>query len=211
MTTPRRSTRSQSRELGLLDSDGEASNLASTSGRRSNGQTSEKKPRGSTRRKIKKSETIEEDDDLVLVEEIAAISEISPSKTSPKAIAKKFHIASQEIEEEVEVDEVVDSLDTEFSTLPAAAKSRKLRQKVILFAGKLTSIFPYLPPILLLASFLLAILLPSPNEPFARKVYVDENALQPGSATVEWGWSQVDYADRAADKIAAVVDAPADV
>ncbi|PWN34863.1 Gaa1-domain-containing protein, partial [Meira miltonrushii] len=49
-------------------------------------------------------------------------------------------------------------------------------------------------------------LLPIPEKPFRRNVYVDENALQPGSATVEWGWGEVEFADRLADRIRSVQD-----
>lgn len=197
MSTPRRSTRSQSRELGLLDSDGEVSELASASGRQSNGQAREKRSRVSTRRKSKKPETIEEED-LISAETVAESSDQS-------------QVTREEIVEEVEVDKIVNITDPEVSNLPESVKPNKLRQRIIRLIGKLVFLLPYLPPILIVASILLATLLSSPNEPFARKVYVDENALQPGSATVEWGWSQVNFADQAADRIATVADAPADV
>lgn len=124
------------------------------------------------------------------------------------------------VEEEEDPVDLMDSIDEQeakvalgeaTTSLPVSSKPNRVRQLLIQSLERLARILPFLAPLLIASSFLLATLLVSPSEPFARKVYVDENALQPGSATVEWGWMQVDLADRAAARIAMVADGPASV
>lgn len=115
----------------------------------------------------------------------------------------------EELEEEVEV-----STDLQSSIeKPARSIRRPNRVQSALLSGLrfLASNLTYLPPVLISIAFVLSALSASPNEPFARKTYIDENALQPGSATVEWGWDQVELADRTAERIVSVADAPATV
>lgn len=67
-----------------------------------------------------------------------------------------------------------------------------LRRKVLSFISRLG---PIIRPFLVLSAFILLFLLPSPILPFSKKTYVDENALQPGQASVYWGWEQVRISD----------------
>lgn len=82
--------------------------------------------------------------------------------------------------------------------------SGKGRRRLRALLARAASLIPRLPPLLIVASILLALALPTPQKPFQRNVYVDENALQPGAASVGWSWADVDHADGVANRIAQV-------
>lgn len=67
-----------------------------------------------------------------------------------------------------------------------------LRRRVLAF---LSSLGPFIRPLLIAASLVLLLLLPSPTAPFSKNTYVDENALQPGQANVAWDWADVALSD----------------
>ncbi|CAO1639338.1 unnamed protein product [Sympodiomycopsis kandeliae] len=75
---------------------------------------------------------------------------------------------------------------------PSVGGRLVLRRRVL---GFLSGIGPILRPLLILSSIILFLLLASPSPPFSRNTYVDENALQPGSANVKWDWEQVGWSD----------------
>lgn len=113
-------------------------------------------------------------------------------------------------DEEQEERQVLDLPETRVaatvSTASTAPKSSKIKQRIGALFRKLLVVFPLLPPLLIIASLLLALLLPSPSKPFARKVYVDENALQPGAADVSWDWGEVQWSDKIASQVKLVAD-----
>lgn len=85
------------------------------------------------------------------------------------------------------------------TTTPLRTLRRLLiRQKLVRF---LSSLGPLLRPLLILSAFLLFIALPTPTPPFAKRTYVDENALQPASANVYWEWNDVGLCDDLASEI----------
>lgn len=67
-----------------------------------------------------------------------------------------------------------------------------LRSKILSILGR---VGPILRPLLIIAAVTLLVLLPSPVPPFSRHTYVDENALQPGAANVQWDWGEVGLCD----------------
>lgn len=79
-----------------------------------------------------------------------------------------------------------------------------LQRRVRILLGRLTFVLPVLPLTMIITACFLALALPLPRKPFQRMVYVDENALQPGAATVHWGWNDVQYADQIADRVLSV-------
>ena len=198
--TPRKSTRSQSREASLAASDEAAASVGIASGRQANGSASKRRPRASG--KAQGPEQMAEDDQ---------------AWTGSTVVRTTVEVKVEEEEDPVDPMDGIDqqeanvALGEATTSLPASSKPNRVRQLLIQSLERLARILPFLAPLLIAFSFLLAILLVSPSEPFARKVYVDENALQPGSATVEWGWTQVDLADRAAARIAMVADGPPSV
>lgn len=63
-------------------------------------------------------------------------------------------------------------------------------------AGHMARNAPRLAVLLIIVALVWLVLLPVPQEPFSRAVYVDENALQPGQLRVEWDAAQVEASDR---------------
>ncbi|WFD34686.1 dolichyl-P-Man:Man5GlcNAc2-PP-dolichol alpha-1,3-mannosyltransferase [Malassezia cuniculi] len=61
--------------------------------------------------------------------------------------------------------------------------------------------WPFLAAAILIAAVALAILLPVPLEPFSRRNYVDENALQPGLTDVTYQYEHVSYADSVSARV----------
>lgn len=57
---------------------------------------------------------------------------------------------------------------------------------------------------MVLASVSLLAMVPYPQSPLSKGVYVDENALQPGQARVHWDYLDVTYADMLSEKVAKV-------
>lgn len=200
---PRRSTRSQSRGASVLSTDSDVVEVSRP--------VPKAKPRPSTRR-ARRTETIIEDDvtlngeasETTPVHIVEEEAEEVDGETIQEEEAQRL---LQALEEEEEVDGAIESAPLEVN----ASRPNRLRQRILDSLHKSVGIIRFLPPFLITMSFILAALALSPSKPFARKVYVDENALQPGSATVEWGWSQVNFADAAADRIAKVADSSAEV
>lgn len=79
-----------------------------------------------------------------------------------------------------------------------------VQRRIRILLGRLTFVLPVLPLTMIITACFLALALPLPRKPFQRMVYVDENALQPGAATVHWGWNDVQYADQIADRVLSV-------
>lgn len=194
-STPRRSTRSQSRDPEGIVSDNDS--IASSSAVRETGTVKRKvkNSRISTRPKSREQPIVEEE--VVIENERegdkavtrVASTKISSTRTSLTTGDKSY---SNNHDQEGEV-----------TFVKTPNKARKALFKAL---GKSSNLLPFLPPFLLFASVILTFLLPIPEKPFRRNVYVDENALQPGSATVEWGWGEVEFADRLADRIRSVQD-----
>ncbi|WFD28411.1 dolichyl-P-Man:Man5GlcNAc2-PP-dolichol alpha-1,3-mannosyltransferase [Malassezia nana] len=63
---------------------------------------------------------------------------------------------------------------------------------------------PALAALLIMVALVWLVLLPVPQEPFSRAVYVDENALQPGHLRVRWDQEQVHISDRYSDRLLAL-------
>jgi hypothetical protein len=197
---PRRSTRSQSRGASVLSTDSDVIEVSRP--------VPKAKPRPSTRR-IKRTETIIEDDVTLTGEaseptSIQIVEEVEDERGQETDFEEETQELLQEVQEEEEVNGAIESA-------PSEKRPNRLRQRILRNLRRLVHILPTLPPILVTISFILAALALSPSKPFARKVYVDENALQPGSATVEWGWSQVNFADKAADRVAKLAESSAEV
>lgn len=203
---PRRSTRSQSKDIVENGTDNDTESIASTSSQIL--PRVSKKPRASTRKK-QTPETIPEDELIVedLIEPSAPSSILSNGNTVNQETIRELSISREEVGEE---EQVLSDL-TPVKTLPIAVqpRSKKLHSSLLAARQRLFDFAPYAAPVLIALALILAILLPSPNEPFARKTYVDENALQPGSASVDWGWPQVELADEIAKRVTSLAQAPA--
>lgn len=89
-----------------------------------------------------------------------------------------------------------------------APSSRTLRRIILRHRvlNTLSSIGPFIRPLLIFAAIILLLLLPLPTPPFAKNTYVDENALQPGQANVGWDWHDVGLSDENSRLIEAVKD-----
>ncbi|MCO5589837.1 hypothetical protein L7F22_043806 [Adiantum nelumboides] len=189
-STPRRSTRSQSRDPEGLISDNES--IASSSAIRETATVKRKvkSSRISSRPKSRKQPIAEEE--LVENESNLSTTTVTPSKTShnQSSLTNGIKISSHNHDQEGEVT---------FIKTP-----NKARKAILKGLGKSAALISFLPPFLLFAAVFLTFLLPIPEKPFRRNVYVDENALQPGSATVEWNWAEVEFADRLSDRIRSV-------
>jgi hypothetical protein len=195
----------------VLLSEDEGAPDASSSSQVSDGTVKRRKPRASTR-KVKKPETILEDEQVI-------IESIAGSEAEEDLVIREEVVIEEVIEESLTIEDNKITADaahlSEFNSLAppseTSAETNKLRQAVIQLLERMVRFMPFMPPFLIAASCVLGVLLLSPNQPFARKVYVDENALQPGSANVEWGWSQVELADQIANRIASVAESSAEM
>lgn len=187
-STPRRSTRSQSRDPEGLLSENES--IASSSSIRETGtiKRKSKSSRISTRPKSREQPIIEEGIVTNGTEE-----SLAPTKViSSKALQYRKSITNG-VKDPSKLDQ---GGEVTFVKSP-----NKARKSILNAIFKLSKLVPILPPFLLFAAVLFTFLLPIPEKPFRRNVYVDENALQPGSATVEWNWGEVEFADHTADRI----------
>ncbi|WFD33132.1 pre-mRNA cleavage and polyadenylation factor (CPF) complex subunit [Malassezia sp. CBS 17886] len=90
--------------------------------------------------------------------------------------------------------------------IAAARSSLARRHRALALIARLA---PWIRVALVVLPLLLVVVLPIPREPFSRKVYVDENALQPGQTLLQWNLTNVAYADKvsaALDRVARADD-----
>lgn len=184
--TPRRSTRSQSRDLDSL-SDGEVG-IASSSAIPARKTSRQRKPTSRPTSERKEEETIIEEEDTV--------TETGAQYTQPTVATSSSGLTSSAYDD---------------VQAPLMQPPNKLRARLSYALTRSVRLIPFLPPLLLLAATLLLIVLPTPEKPFRRNVYVDENALQPGSASIEWNWGEVEFADQVSERIRNVAGERAEV
>ncbi|KAN0062434.1 dolichyl-P-Man:Man(5)GlcNAc(2)-PP-dolichol alpha-1,3-mannosyltransferase [Thecaphora frezii] len=74
----------------------------------------------------------------------------------------------------------------------------EMRKKVV---AQIARGVPWLRHIMVLGALALLVTMLDASSPLSRSVYVDENALQPGQASVYWDYFDVTYADMVSEKV----------